>query len=83
MTSDEILAGLVDVLRDELDRDDIELSYSTTAKDVDGWDSLSQIRIMLATEKKFGVRFETSEMPFLPNVGALVDLIARKKVARS
>jgi acyl carrier protein len=83
VTQDEILVGLTEVLRDVLDQEDIVLARTTTAKDVEGWDSLAQIRIMLATETRFGLRFDTSEMAGLPNVGALVDLIVRKKAAKS
>jgi acyl carrier protein len=78
MNHDDILAQLTDILRNVLDKDDITLTRATTANEIDGWDSLAQVRIVLAAEKKFGLRFNTSEMGPLPNVGALVDLIARK-----
>ncbi len=78
MTESEILEGLTSVLKDVLDHDDVHLTMDTTAADVEGWDSLAQIRIMLAVEQKFGLRFNTAEIATLPNVGALVALISRK-----
>ncbi len=78
MTESEILEGLTSVLKDVLDHDDVHLTMDTTAADVEGWDSLAQIRIMLGVEQKFAVHFNTAEISTLPNVGALVALISRK-----
>jgi acyl carrier protein len=78
MTSDEILTALSEVIGDALDIDNLRLKRETTAKDVDGWDSLAQVRIVVAAESRFKIRFSTTEMASLPNVGALVDLIANK-----
>ena len=49
-----------------------------TAKDVEGWDSLSNIRLIMSVEKQFGVKFSASEVGKLKNVGELADLIAAK-----
>ena len=46
-----------------------------TADDVDGWDSLSNIRFIMSVEKKFGVKFSASEVGKLKNVGELAELI--------
>ncbi len=78
MTEYEILRGLAEVLEDVLDLENVSLKPETTAKEIEGWDSLAQILIMLATEEKFKVSFDTSEMGALPNVGALATLIGRK-----
>lgn len=77
--SDAILARLTDIVRDQLDDDDIMLAHNTLASDVEGWDSLAHVRIVVAAEEEFGVRFETAEIASLKNVGALVDLIATHK----
>jgi acyl carrier protein len=74
--SDAILARLTDIVRDQLDEDDITLTHGTLASDVEGWDSLAHVRIVVAAEEAFGLRFETAEIASLKNVGALVDLIA-------
>lgn len=78
MTDVEILSGLSEIMEDVLDLENVHLTPDMTAKDVEGWDSLAQIRILLATEEKFKVSFDTSEMGSLPNVGALAELIRRK-----
>ncbi len=78
MTDDEILAQLTMVVRDELDDDDIELGPAMEANDVEGWDSLAHVRIMIAIEQKFGVRFATSEITSLKDIGALIALVRSK-----
>lgn len=78
MTTVEIREQLTELLQDLLDRDDLAITRETTAKDVEGWDSLTHVRIVVAVEQKFGIRFTTTEMTDLPNVGAMIDAIARK-----
>ena len=69
---------LTAVFRDVFDEDDLALKPSTTADDVDGWDSLSHIRLVLAVSKAFGVKFSASEVGNLKNVGEFADLIKKK-----
>jgi acyl carrier protein len=71
----EIYAKLKDVFSDVFDDEEIQLSPTLTAKDIDGWDSLTHIRLMLTIEKAFKVKFSTSEIGNLKNVGDLVALI--------
>lgn len=78
MTDDEILSRITDVVRDQLDDDEITLTAATEANSVDGWDSLAHVRIMIAVEEEFGVRFQTSEITSLKNVGGLVALVRSK-----
>jgi acyl carrier protein len=75
---EEVLVRMAQVVRDVLDLDELQLTETMSAKDVDGWDSLAHIRILIAIEAEFGVRFETSEMAALPTVGAFAELILRK-----
>jgi acyl carrier protein len=49
-----------------------------TAADVDGWDSLTHVRLMLSVERAFATKFTASEIGRLKTVGDLVELIARK-----
>lgn len=74
----DVRAKLQDVFRDVFDDDGIEISASTTAKDVDGWDSLNHVNLVVAVEKKFGIKFTTKEVNKLANVGEFMDLIERK-----
>lgn len=70
---DETLAKLTDVFRDVFDDDDIILSPETTAQDIEEWDSLNQIKIILACEKAFDVRLNSRDINTLENVGAMLD----------
>ena len=58
--------------------DDVVLKPSTVASDVDGWDSVSNIELMVALEKEFEIRFNTGEMASLANVGQLLQRIATR-----
>ena len=76
MTQDEILKGLNEVFCDIFDDDDIVLTPETTAEDIEEWDSLNQIKIILACEKKFNVRLNARDINALENVGAMLDHLA-------
>jgi acyl carrier protein len=78
MSERDTLGRLEAVFRDVLDDDDIVLSRSTTAADVPGWDSLAHVRLILAAEKTFAVKFSAAQVTKLKNVGDLVDLIQAK-----
>jgi acyl carrier protein len=56
----------------------VELTDATTAADVEGWDSVAQILLILASEREFGIRFESSELANVANVGAFVTLVKSK-----
>lgn len=79
LTPEETLNRVRDVLRDVLDDDTLEVRPQTVASDVDGWDSLNHVRIMISVEKAFGIRFSAAESKKLANVGELVQLIDTKK----
>ena len=82
MKDDEILKRLNEVFCDVMDDEAIVLSHSTNASDIEEWDSLNQIKIILACEKKFGVRLNARDINLLENVGAMIEhlqpLIANK-----
>ncbi len=75
MNEDSIYAQLTDIFHDVFDDDLIVLTPQISAKDVDGWDSLTHIRLILTVEKVFKIKFTTSEIGKLENVGELVTLI--------
>lgn len=78
MDRSEISAKVVEIMEDVFDEDDLEYSDALTAEDIEEWDSLSNIRFVVAIEKEFGFRFSNSEIADLDNVGQMVDLIASK-----
>ncbi len=75
MDDSQIYAKLTEVFQDVFDDDSIEVTPKLSAKDVDGWDSLAHIRLLLTVEKTFKVKFSTSEIGKLANVGDLAALI--------
>jgi acyl carrier protein len=78
MTHEDILAKVSDTVGHVIGIDGLKLTPANTAADVDGWDSLTHVQIMVALERAFGVRFRTGEMASLANVGELVDRIASR-----
>lgn len=62
-----------DIFRDILDEESLTLTRETTANDVDGWDSLTHIQLIVAIEKKFNVKFSSKEILSWKNVGELLD----------
>lgn len=71
----QIYARLTDIFHDVFDDDSIKVTPELSAKDVDGWDSLTHIRLILTVEKAFKLKFSTSQIGKLKNVGDLADLI--------
>ena len=82
MTDAEIYDELNAVFRQVLEDDTIELTPTTTAEDVEGWDSMNHIFIVVELEKRFGVKFQAAEMEELKNVGELATLVEQKLAKR-
>ncbi len=75
MDEAQIYSRLAGVFNEVFDDETIEITPQLRAKDVDGWDSLTHIRLILSVEKAFKIRFTTAEVGNLENVGDLVALI--------
>ena len=78
MDKTEILKKVNAVFVDVLDDEKIVLTEATTANDVEEWDSLNHIQLVVAVEKKFGIRFASREIQSWKNVGEMVDSISAK-----
>jgi acyl carrier protein len=78
MQSTQIYEKLTGIFHNVFDDDSIAVTPGLTASDVDEWDSLSHIRLVLTVEKAFGIKFSASEIGKLKNVGEFVDLIQAK-----
>ena len=78
MDHSKILEQLDVVFIDVLDNENIKLNYKTTAEDVEDWDSLNHIQLVVAIEKKFKIRFSSKEIQSWKNVGELVESINDK-----
>lgn len=79
----ELLDDVTAVVRSVFSDNQISLTEATTADEVDGWDSLMHLNLIIALEKRFGIRFSTAEISNLKeagqNVGTLLQLILAKK----
>ncbi|MEO8583296.1 MAG: acyl carrier protein [Flavitalea sp.] len=73
-----ILKTINGIFTDVLDNDDIVLTDKTTAADVQDWDSLNHIQLIVAIEKKFKIKFSTTDIHQFKNVGDLVDAVEKK-----
>lgn len=74
----EIYTALTEMFRDIFQRDDMELTPTLNARDVQGWDSFKQIEIVMASEERWGIKFRTRELDSLQSVGDLAAMIGRK-----
>ncbi len=75
---DDAKGRLTTVFREVFEDDGIVISDGTTAADIDGWDSVTHILLVVATEKEFGVRLSAAEVGKLQNVGKMLDLLAQR-----
>ena len=75
MDESQIYARLAEIFQDVFDEDSIRVTPELSANDVDGWDSLTHIRLMLTVEKAFKIKLSVPEIGKLENVGDLVMLI--------
>lgn len=75
MASESTLEQLRDIMLDVFDLDDVQLTLATTADDIEEWDSLSHVRLVVAVERKFGFKLKNAEIEALKTVGDLVTLI--------
>lgn len=79
MEREEIFSKLNEIFEDVLDLDETpNLTNETSATDIEEWDSLSHIQLIVAIEKEFGVKFSAKEIMGWENVGEFVDNIQKK-----
>jgi len=74
----EILSRTQEIFREVLDQPDLELIPSMTAQDVEGWDSLNHVRLIVGIEREFGIRMKGSEVVKAACVGDLLTIISEK-----
>ena len=78
MQTAHVYSQLTEIFHDVFDDDNIVLTPETTAADVDGWDSVGHLNLIVAIEARMKMKFKTSEVDALHNVGQLVGLIEYK-----
>jgi len=79
MTADAIRQQLTEIFREVFDDPALDISDAMTAQDVDGWDSLSHINMILGVEQGFGIKFSIKDVRGMHNVGDLIEAIAKKR----
>lgn len=75
---DQLLGKLQEIFRDIFDDEDLAINKSTTADDVEDWDSLTHMQLIITIEKKYGVKFTTDEVMNTKNVGDFIKLLESK-----
>lgn len=78
MERNQILKHVNSIFIDILDDENVVIEETTTANDVEEWDSLNHIQLVVAIEKEFNIRFTSKEIQSWTNVGEMIDSIANK-----
>ena len=78
MTAVEILKEVNGIFIDQLENENIILNRASTADDIEEWDSLTHIQLIVAIEKHFKVRFTSAEIQNFNNVGEMCDALEKK-----
>lgn len=77
-TAEDVFRRMTEVMRSVFEEPDLAVSAATTARDIEAWDSLRNVELMVALQSEFGIRFTTGEMTALKNAGELAAAIVRK-----
>lgn len=78
MERNDILQKVNEVFVDNLDNESIVLTENTTVDDIEEWDSLTHVQLVVAVEKKFKIRFIAKEIQSWKNVGEMINSISTK-----
>jgi len=78
MNFEQVIKEVNEIFIDVLDNDEIELKYETTADDVEDWDSLTHIELIVEIEKHFNIKFTLVEVQNFKNVGEMCEAIVKK-----
>ena len=78
MNNDNILLRIQQIFRDVFDMPTLDITSNTSADDIGAWDSLNHMRLVIALELEFNLKFSSLDVAELTNVGDLVILIKSK-----
>jgi len=79
MKKEEIYEALDEVFQEVFDDESIHVEATTTADDIEDWDSLEHINLVVAIENRFGIKFNMNEVTTMKNVGEMVDIIVERQ----
>ena len=77
MDKQTIFDAVQQIFRDNFDDEELVITRETCADDIEDWDSLEQINLLTAIERRFGIKFKLEDVRGLQNVGDLLDLVQR------
>lgn len=78
MSREEVFVKLNEVFQAVFDDEEIVVNDATTAADIEDWDSLEHINLVVAVEKKFNIKFNMNEVVNMKNVGEMVNIILQR-----
>ena len=78
MSREEIFEKVQEIFRDVFDDEELVISDQTNSDEIEDWDSLEHISLIVSMEKEFSMKFDIKEVNKLENVGEMIDLIKRK-----
>ena len=78
MTREEIMEKVNGIFRDVFDDETLVITDSTNSDDIEDWDSLEHISLIISMEKELNMKFDIKEVNKLENVGQMVDMIKKK-----
>lgn len=78
MSREEVFEKMNAIFRDNFDDEEIVLTDETSAQDIEDWDSLEQINLIVAIQNEFGIKFNIDEVNAMKNVGEMVSSILSK-----
>lgn len=78
MNRQQVFEQVQEIFRDIFDNQTLDIKDSTNANDIEEWDSLNQINLVVAFEKEFNVKFKFQELAGLKDVGGMIDLTMQK-----
>lgn len=81
MSETEVLAKLTEIFRDLFELPELVLDKNMSAEDIDEWDSVNHVMLVVEVERQFKIKFNTAEVEQMKNVGDLVQIIIGKVAA--
>ncbi len=78
MNKDNIFIKLNEIFQEVFDDENIKVDAKTTSEDIEDWDSLEHINLVVSIEKEFKVKFDIKEVSEMKNVGEMVEVILNK-----
>ena len=79
MITTHTLFAIQNIFREVFDDDSLVVTPETGGKDIDGWDSVAQVKLVLAIEEQFGFQFSEDEVSSIRSVGGFVEAVERRK----